>query len=201
MMNYLSTEGYKEAAEHFAEEASVKSPVDLETITARMQVRDAIQTGDIPAAINLINDLDPDILDYNPKTIFRLYQQQLIEMIRNGEIERALCFAQEELAPIGEANPEFLTDLERTMALLVLDPAQMGSELYDLGHRVRVANEVNGAILVSQGHDQVAKLPNIIKMLVWTQEQLATKATFPKLVDLSECTFQVESSNDNRSME
>lgn len=61
VMNYLSTEGYKEAAEHFAEETGTKSPIDLSTIDARMQVREAIQSGDIPRAIGLINDLDPDV--------------------------------------------------------------------------------------------------------------------------------------------
>jgi len=60
-MNYLSTEGYKEAAENFGAETGIRSPVDLETIDARMRVRDAIQAGEIPRAISLINDLDPDV--------------------------------------------------------------------------------------------------------------------------------------------
>ncbi len=61
VMNYLSTEGYKEAAENFAIEANINSPVDLQTIDARMQVRDSIQNGDIETAVGLVNDLDPDV--------------------------------------------------------------------------------------------------------------------------------------------
>ena len=49
---------------------------------------------------------------------FRLQQQKLIEYIRQGRVVEALEFAQDELAPRGEENPEFLVELEKTMALL-----------------------------------------------------------------------------------
>lgn len=193
VMNYLSTEGYKEAGERFAEESGIKPAIELDTIDVRMQVREAIQAGDIPLAISLINDLDPEILDYNPRIVFHLYQQQLIEMIRRGDTAAALDFAQEELAPKGEANPDLLPDLERTLALLVLPSGQIsGGDLLDPYHRVRVANEVNGAILVSQGHEQGAKLPALLKLLIWSQEQLVGKAAFPRITDLSECKLEFD---------
>lgn len=44
------------------------------------------------------------------------------------------------------------------MTLLVLDPKQHGGELFDPYHRVKVANEVNAAILQSQGFDQGKKI-------------------------------------------
>ncbi|CAB4446120.1 unnamed protein product [Rhizophagus irregularis] len=43
------------------------------------------------------------------------------QYIREGKIAEALEFAQDELAPRGEENPEFLEELERTMALLAFD--------------------------------------------------------------------------------
>lgn len=61
VMNYLSTEGYKEAAENFALETGTKSPVDLQSIDDRMIIREAIQKGDIEKAIGLINDVDPEV--------------------------------------------------------------------------------------------------------------------------------------------
>ena len=48
------------------------------------------------------------ILDTNPQLFFHLQQQRLIELIRNGKIEEALEFAQEELAPRGEENVKHL---------------------------------------------------------------------------------------------
>lgn len=47
------------------------------------------------------------ILDTNPQLFFHLQQQRLIELIRNGKVEEALEFAQEELAPRGEENVSF----------------------------------------------------------------------------------------------
>ena len=44
------------------------------------------------------------ILDTNPELFFHLQQQRMIELIRNGKLEEALEFAQEELAPRGEEN-------------------------------------------------------------------------------------------------
>jgi hypothetical protein len=35
VMNYLSTEGYKEAAEHFAEETGAKSSIDLKAVISQ----------------------------------------------------------------------------------------------------------------------------------------------------------------------
>lgn len=124
-----------------------------------------------------------------------MYQQQLIELIRAGKTNEALDFAQEELAPKGESSPDLLPELERTMALLVLEPSQVteGSELFDPYHRVRLANEVNAAILQSQGHGEGAKLPALLKLLMWSQEQLASKAAFPCIVDLAEGRVEFES--------
>lgn len=56
----------------------------------------------------------------------------MIELIRAGKIDDALLFAQNELAPLGEQHPQFLAELERTMALLafempVLTPTSNGS--------------------------------------------------------------------------
>ncbi len=124
--------------------------------------------------------------------MFHLHQQKLIEMIRNGCIEEALEYAQEQLAPKGESNPEFLIELEKTMSLFVLDPITVNGDLYDPYHRVKVANEINSAILVSQGHEQGSKLPSLLKMLLWSQEQLSSKAVFPKINNLVDCTFEIE---------
>jgi hypothetical protein len=44
------------------------------------------------------------ILDTNPELVFHLKQQQLIELIKKGDITQALEFAQDELAPRGEEN-------------------------------------------------------------------------------------------------
>lgn len=64
----------------------------------------------------------------------RLFQQQhLIELIREGNVEGALEYAQTHLAERGEENPEILSELERTLALLAFEEPEK-SPFGDLLH-------------------------------------------------------------------
>ncbi|KND01575.1 uncharacterized protein SPPG_09111 [Spizellomyces punctatus DAOM BR117] len=186
IMNYLVIEGYKDAAEKFSRESGLQPGIDLASIEDRMNIRNAIQSGDIEDAIERVNDLDPEILDTNPKLYFHLQQQRLIEFIRDGRVGEAIEFAQEELAPRGEENPEFLEDLERTMALLAFEDTSVSPVGYLLDHaqRQKTASELNAAILTAQCQEKDPKLPSLLKMLVWAQNQLEEKMLFPKIRNL-----------------
>ncbi|GAA5928946.1 hypothetical protein JCM1841_006425 [Sporobolomyces salmonicolor] len=127
--NYLFTEGYHSAASHFAREAALdptKAAADLESIRSRMEIRRAVQRGRVEEALDKVVELDPEILDHNPALHFHLLQQHLIELIRANRIPDALAFAQTELAPRGEEHPQFLKELERTMALLAFEMPTLG---------------------------------------------------------------------------
>ncbi|KAJ7900257.1 MAP kinase [Mycena olivaceomarginata] len=87
--------------------------------------------------------MHPQILDTNPQLYFHLQQQKLIEFIRHGQIAEALQFAQDELAPRGEESPEFLSELERTMALLAFDFDADCAE-WDCGAAVACAEDEDG---------------------------------------------------------
>ena len=60
-MDYLVIEGYKSAAEEFSQEASLAPPVDFESIESRMDIREALQRGDVEDAIIRVNDLNPEV--------------------------------------------------------------------------------------------------------------------------------------------
>ncbi|KAI8826658.1 CTLH/CRA C-terminal to lish motif domain-containing protein, partial [Fimicolochytrium jonesii] len=197
VMNYLVIEGYKDAAEKFSRESGLPPGIDLTSIEDRMNIRNAIQSGDIENAIERVNDLDPEILDTNPKLYFHLQQQQLIEFIRKGRIAEAIEFAQEELAPRGEDNPEFLDELEKTMALLAFEDATNSPLAYLVDHaqRQKTASELNSAILTAQCQEKDPKLPSLLKMLVWAQNQLEEKAVFPKMTNLLTAELEVPPGN------
>lgn len=190
-MNYLVIEGYKEAAEKFQEECGTPPGIDLPSISDRMATRVAIQRGDVQAAIERANDLNPLILDENPQLFFHLQQQKLIELIRSGKISEALDFAEKELAPRGEENPQFLSELERTMALLAFEDMNRCpvADLLEPTQRQKTASELNAAILTSQCQEKDPKLPALLKMLQWAQEELKKKADFPCL-DIEEAIFE-----------
>ncbi|KAK0464913.1 CTLH/CRA C-terminal to lish motif domain-containing protein [Desarmillaria tabescens] len=185
IMDYLVIEGYKSAAEEFSQEANLTPPVDFESIESRMNIREALQRGDVEDAITRVNDLNPEILDTNPALYFHLQQQKLIEFIRHGRIADALQFAQEELAPRGEESPEFLTELERTMALLAFESTSSMptpiSELLSPAQRLKTAGEVNAAILESLSQGKEVKLVGLLKLLSWGETTLEQRAEFPKV--------------------
>jgi hypothetical protein len=116
---------------------------------------------------------------------FKLQQQKLIEFIRQGRIPEALQFAQDELAPRAEESPEFLSDLEWTMALLVFDstpnPPTAIADLLSPAQRMKTAGEVNAAILESLSQGKEVKLMGLLKLLCWGETMLEEKAEFPKV--------------------
>lgn len=109
-------------------------------------------------------------------------------------------FAQEHLAPKGEANPEFLEGLEQTLALLAFaDPAAaaaspLGAKLGlgdDAQRRRDTASELNAAILSNQSGLSADKVDPkttepamrlLLKELLWRQKRLAEKGVaFPRV--------------------
>ena len=60
-MDYLVIEGYKVSAEEFSQEAGLPPPVDFESIEGRMNIREALQRGDVEDAITRVNDLNPEV--------------------------------------------------------------------------------------------------------------------------------------------
>ncbi|XP_047052884.1 protein GID8 homolog [Lolium rigidum] len=192
VMNFLVTEGFVDAADRFRLESGTQTDIDLATITDRMDVKRAVQSGNVQEAIDKMNDLNPTILERNPQVYFHLLQQKLIELIRVGKISEALEFAQQELAPRGEKNQAFLKEIEKTVALLLFEDAENCpyGELLDVSHRLKTANEVNAAILTSQSQEKDPKLPSLLKMLIWTQDQLDEKAAYPRINNFSTAALE-----------
>jgi len=60
-MDYLINEGYPAAAKKFAAEANLQHASDDTEIDERVEIRNAILSGDIQSAIEKINDLTPDV--------------------------------------------------------------------------------------------------------------------------------------------
>jgi len=188
VMDYLVTEGYKDAAHMFMEEAGVNSPINLDTMNERIAIREAMDKGDIDMVTQMVNDFDPELLDTKPLLYFHLQQQKLIELIRSNQIEAALEFAQSELAPHGNTHSEVLEELERTMALFAFPSPEASpfGGLMQPSQKHKVASELNAAILESQHQQTNPKLSHIFKTLIWAQDTLSqSKIKYPKMEDIS----------------
>eukprot|EP00357_Protocruzia_adherens_P037239 CAMPEP_0115017742 /NCGR_PEP_ID=MMETSP0216-20121206/28324_1 /TAXON_ID=223996 /ORGANISM="Protocruzia adherens, Strain Boccale" /LENGTH=234 /DNA_ID=CAMNT_0002388669 /DNA_START=61 /DNA_END=765 /DNA_ORIENTATION=- len=188
VMNYLIKEGYKEAAEIFQRESGTDvEPHDLGLINSRMEIREAVQRGDIETAIDLVNNLNPEVLDKNSGLYFSLEQQKFIELLKADKQEEALLFAQESLAQKAEENPEFLPELEKTMCLLGFNELSQSpmSHLVENSQRQKVASELNAAILDSFCLQKDSILPTLLKLLLWSQNRLKEKVEFPEVTDIA----------------
>jgi len=185
IMDYLVSEGYPRAAEKFAKEANIQLPLEEESIQSRVEIRQAIHTGEIDTAITKINDLNPQILDTDPALHFALLRLQLIELIRactssaTADITPALNFASSQLAPRAATNPDFLNDLELTMSLLIFLPATgtLQKELMDLlepSLRRNVASKVNEAILTNMGAHGEARMRSLVRLRHWAELKART---------------------------
>ncbi|KAJ5195283.1 uncharacterized protein N7498_008721, partial [Penicillium cinerascens] len=180
VMDYLITNGYPAAANKFAVEANIQLRTDLEAIQERVDIRTSIHSGNIQLAIEKINELNPQILDEDPSLHFALLRLQLVELIRNctstpdGDISPALEFATSQLAPRAPTNPQFLEDLERTLALLIFPNDNLSpslAALLDPGLRKDIATQVNEAILQNQGARKEARLRNLVKLRAFAEKK------------------------------
>ncbi|TMW48984.1 hypothetical protein DOY81_005928 [Sarcophaga bullata] len=188
IMNYLVTEGFKEAAEKFQLEAGLEPSIELSSLDDRILIREAVQNGRIQEATHLVNQLHPELLDNDRYLFFHLQQLQLIELIRVGKIEEALSFAQNKLSEAGEDIPEVLNELERTLALLAFEKPQESpfSYLLEQSHRQKIASELNAAILKCEhSADSTPKIMFLLKLIMWAQSKLdAREVNYPKMKDL-----------------
>lgn len=140
LFTWLLLEGFKEAAEKFQQESGVGPTVELNSLDDRIRIRDSIMNGRIQEATALINQLHPELLDNDRYLYFHLQQLHLIELIRNNRVEEALAFAQSHLSEAGEEDPNVLSELERTLALLAFeDPVNSPfGDLLQNSHRQKV---------------------------------------------------------------
>ncbi|WFD31725.1 hypothetical protein MSPP1_002764 [Malassezia sp. CBS 17886] len=206
VMDFFMVEGYQEAAEALRRESGLCTHLDLDSMRFRMAIRDALHRGDVVAAMEQVNELNPEILDTSPLLFFRLQQLRMIELLRSGELDEALAFASEALAPLAEEHPDLLSELETTMSLVLFDmpgaascssgaaslnapacvpPPPQVAQLHGLSHRQRVACELNSAILTAEGHNSVARLPQLFRMFMYGEQLLSAngpgRENFPRL--------------------
>lgn len=188
VMDYLVIEGHKEAAERFRAESGTAAGLDLETISDRREIRSAIEGGGVARAVAHADRVSPELLSSNPDLCFAVLQQQLIELIREGNIDEAISFAQVELAPRAEASAALLAELERTMMLLAYDEPEAAcpeAELLSQAQRQRTASRLNAALLTAQAQEKEAALPMMLRRLHWAQDELShrQRCSYPRIDD------------------
>lgn len=186
ILDYLTMEGYPNAAAKFSREANLQPQQDTASIRSRREIQTFIHNGDVRSAIETLNELDPQILDDDKALHFYLLRLELVELIRNcnvpgGDIMPALEFATEQLGPRAPTNPKFLEDLEKTMALLLFPRDNLEPQLTALlspDLRREAADSVNRAILQRQAARREAAIRHLVKMRAWAENNARERSSY-----------------------
>lgn len=121
-----------------------------------------------------------------------------------SDITPALDFATAQLAPRAPTNPQFLADLERTLALLIFPSDKLApslASLLDPALRKEIATQVNEAILQNQGARKEARLRNLVKTRAYAEQKAReAKKDIPDTLDIGLVGDSLKSnSNDDLS--
>lgn len=200
VMEYLVKEGFKDAVLAFKSETGIEPGFNMGIMDDQIKIRESVEAGQIQSAMKLVNAVDPEILDANSKLYFHLQQQQLLELIKKGDMEQVLEYASTELSARGEENPEFLEELEQTLSLLAFADISTSpfAELLQPAQKLKLVSELNGALLASQDQEAVSKLGTLMKLVLWAQGQLEKKGIeFPRLKKIT--SGKLEPANTKQS--
>jgi hypothetical protein len=159
------------------------------------------------------------VLDDHPALHFSLLRLQLIELIRSASTQGtsllpALSFAAQQLAPRGAANPSFLSDLEKTMALLAFplealtDPLR---QLIDPELRRNVAKGLNDALLDglidtgtdgmvgngrgTVGAEDVERVRGLLRLIQWGEQTAKEERIVVPSLDIKTGTWEEAKTN------
>ncbi|KAK0412341.1 hypothetical protein QR680_006156 [Steinernema hermaphroditum] len=177
VLNYLITEGYGEVAQALCEDAGLPYPNSDSTnsLEQRMAIRNAIEEeGDVEKAISMVNTLSPSLIEHDEEIRFLLQQQQIIELVRNEQIDEALAMGEKAMASSNLLDESILQEMERTFSLLAFDNPERShfGNLMNISHRQRVANSVNTAVLKSLNNPWISKLEACFKLSIFLSYQL-----------------------------
>eukprot|EP01061_Rhynchopus_euleeides_P039204 TRINITY_DN67265_c0_g1_i1.p1 TRINITY_DN67265_c0_g1~~TRINITY_DN67265_c0_g1_i1.p1 ORF type:complete len:232 (+),score=66.64 TRINITY_DN67265_c0_g1_i1:183-878(+) len=189
VMNYLEVAGHEEAAEEFRKESGVDRSVDGGSIQTRNEVRQNLLAGDVPSALATLQASFPQVLD-DEAVQFCLRHQQLIELIKEGDVEQALDYARDHLA--SPDLPEDRLDLlEQGLALMAFESPEdcAYSHLLSSAHRRSAALSVDQAILESQNQSATPALLSILRLMKFIEEGVEDRVMFPRVSTLVPAPF------------
>ncbi|CAN1127116.1 Glucose-induced degradation protein 8 homolog, partial [Linum perenne] len=153
ILSYLVHNCYKETVESFVTCTGMNQPPDyLLGIEKRKSICAEIfqyaLEGNALKAIELTEQLAPDLLEKNQDLHFDLLSLHFVELVCSRKCHEALEFAQAKLTQFGKMQ-KYVEKLEDVMALLAYEEPEKSPMFHLLGleHRQQVVDSLNRAIL------------------------------------------------------
>lgn len=168
VLSYLIHNCYEESAESFMAGTGAKQPTDyLDNMEKRKKIFHSVLEGNALKAIELTEQLTPEILEKNTDLLFDLLSLHFVELVRSRKCTEALDFAQTKLSDFGK-DGKYTEKLQDFMALLAYKEPEDSPmfHLLSLEYRQQLADSLNRTILA------YFNLPNYTAM-----EKLIQQAT------------------------
>ncbi|VWU49923.1 RanBPM and CLTH-like protein, putative [Hepatocystis sp. ex Piliocolobus tephrosceles] len=189
LMNFFCVHRMYDVAKEFQKEANVKPDMPIETIKIRHLIQTEILNNNIENAIEHIKNLDQGILKKHKDIIFYLKKQQLLKLILNSNINEAILYSQQELAPHINEKPYLLSEIDDIMLLMAFQDFNNDEAkkiIQKVEKKKNTLKRIDDIILNYYNIDSESTLEYIVKNVLFTQNLLSEKypCSIPKLKNL-----------------
>ncbi|ETB62740.1 hypothetical protein YYC_00429 [Plasmodium yoelii 17X] len=189
LMNYFCVHRMYDVASEFQKETNVKPDMPIETVKLRYLIQDNIMNNKIEEAIEHINNLDERILKKHKDLVFYLKKQKLLKLILNNNINEAIIYSQQELAPYVNEKPSLINEIDDIMMLMAypdFNSDEAKKLIQKLEKKKSTLKRIDDIILNYYNVDSESTFEYIVKNAFFTQNVLSAKypCSIPKLKNL-----------------
>ncbi|KAM7517222.1 hypothetical protein LguiA_006805 [Lonicera macranthoides] len=175
VLSYLVHNCFKDTVESFIACTGIKQSADrLEGMEKRKRIFHFALEGNALKAIELTEQLAPDLLDTNKDLHFDLLSLHFVELVRSRKCTEALEFAQNKLTPFGKVQ-KYVEKLEDFMALLAYEEPEKSPmfRLLGLEYRQHVVDSLNRAILAHANLPSYSAVERLIQQATVVRQCLS----------------------------
>ncbi|XP_074273359.1 uncharacterized protein LOC141596973 [Silene latifolia] len=177
VLSYLVHNCFKDTVESFISCTNISQPVDcLEDIDRRRRIIEFALNGNVLRAIELTEQLAPDLLQKNDDLRFDLLGLHFVELVRSRPSCEAVEFAKKQLRPFSEVTEaqKFMGKIEDHMALLAYNEPEKSPmfRLLGLDYRHEIADKLNRAILAHFNKPHYSSLERLIQQTTVVRQLL-----------------------------
>ncbi|MCL7039022.1 hypothetical protein MKW94_026645 [Papaver nudicaule] len=174
VLSYLVHNCFKETADSFVASTGVKVPGDYPVnMDKRKPIYHFALEGNALKAIELTEQLAPNLLEENMDLHFDLLSLHFVELVCTKKCTEALEFAQTKLTPFGRV-PKYVEKLEDFMALLAYEDPESSPMFHLLSpdYRQHVAESLNRAILAHSNMPSYSALERLLQQTTVVRQSL-----------------------------
>ncbi|KAJ0963160.1 hypothetical protein J5N97_028282 [Dioscorea zingiberensis] len=174
VLSYLVHNCFKETAETFLACTGMNQPSDyLLDMDKRKSIFHFAMEGNALKAIELTEQLAPNLLEEQNDLHFDLLSLHFVDLISSRKFTEALEFAQTKLAPFGKVQ-KYMQKLEDIMALLAYDEPEKSPMFHLLSpeYRQNVADTLNQSILAHVNLPSYSSMERLMRQTTVVRQYL-----------------------------